>query len=82
MYRVLKHVYRSHTRLAVESVQSVGGDRALFEKTPGLLEEVRYVPLENLQSGVGTQPLPCGERLPVVTGSFQSDEGDIHTYVH
>lgn len=80
MYRVLQHVYRSHTRLAAESVQSIGGDRALFEKTPGLLEEIRYVTLESLQSGVGTQPLPCGERLPVMIGSFQSDGGDIHVH--
>lgn len=49
-----------------QSAASEGGDRALFGKRPGLMEEMRSVPLESL-----TAPAPEEEIL-------KDDGGDVH----
>ena len=57
-----------YTGVASESAPSKGGDRALFGKHPGLMEEMRSVPLESLPPDVGAQPLPRGKRFSRTMG--------------
>lgn len=57
-----------YTGVASESAPSEGGDRALFGKRPGLMEEIRSAPLASRPPDVRAQPLPWGKRFSRTIG--------------